>query len=454
MTDTQLIAKYSGPVPRYTSYPTAPQFHDGVKEADYRTWLADIPSERPLSLYFHIPYCDTLCWFCGCMTKITERYLPVTNYLARLLREIELTAEALGTKRLVEHIHWGGGSPTILKPGDVLRLAEQTAKHFDLMDRTDFAVEIDPRGVTLDMARALADAGVSRASIGIQDFNPLIQKLINRVQPFDETKEVVINLRREGIANINLDLMYGLPHQKVSHVARTVELALSLTPSRLALFGYAHVPWMKKHQRLINEEHLPDAALRLEQSEYAAQMILDAGYVRIGLDHFAHPEDEMAIAYQAGRLKRNFQGYTTDQAENLIGFGASAIGVSDGGYVQNHTAIHEYERSIDHGRLPIARGVAVSGEDHLRRSVIQELMCHYAVDLDLLLNQHDPASPDAQEFFESELAGMTDLIADGLMELEDSIITVTEAGKPFVRVICARFDQYLGNEKGRHSAAV
>ena len=385
MTNTQLIAKYSGPVPRYTSYPTAPQFNDGVGEADYRAWLAQIPQDRPLSLYFHIPYCDTLCWFCGCMTKITERYLPVTNYLARLLREIELAADALGPERPVEHIHWGGGSPTILKPRDVLRLADQTAKHFNLLDDVDFAVEIDPRGVNLDMARALADAGVTRASIGIQDFNPVIQKAINRVQPFDETKEVISNLRREGISNINLDLMYGLPHQTLGHVARTVNLALSLKPSRMALFGYAHVPWMKKHQRLIKEEMLPNSEERLEQSEHAAKLIMDAGYVRIGLDHFAHPEDDMAIAYLDGKLKRNFQGYTTDQAESLIGFGASAIGVNDGGYIQNHSSIHEYERCIDNGLLPVVRGVAVSDDDRLRRAIIQELMCNYHVDLDDML---------------------------------------------------------------------
>ncbi len=450
MKQNDLLSRYGKPVPRYTSYPTAPHFHNGVRADTYMEWLRAIPEDQPLSLYFHIPYCDTLCWFCGCHTKITKRYGPIKEYLASLLREIDLVANALGPRRPVRHIHLGGGSPTILKPDDFLRLGERINQNFCLMDDAEFAVEIDPRGVDDVLIRAMADAGVNRASVGVQDVNPIVQKAINRIQPFSETARVIEGLRAEGITGINVDLIYGLPHQTIRLVEGTIEAVAKLRPSRLALFGYAHVPWMKTHQKMIDEKVLPNAEERLEQAEAAAKAIEKAGYVPIGLDHFALPEDPLAVAYAKGNLRRNFQGYTTDQSEILIGFGASAIGVNPGGYVQNEPSLRDYQRRVDGGILPVTKGVAVSADDALRREVIQDIMCSYKVDLaDTMIRHNVPNT-----YFDFELEGLADMEADGLIERDGPKITVTKAGQPFVRTIAARFDAYLDNGKGRHSMAV
>lgn len=450
MMQKNLLERYGKPVPRYTSYPTAPHFHAGVRAETYEAWLRDIPHDQPLSLYFHIPYCDTLCWFCGCHTKITKRYSPIKDYLGSLLKEIDLVADILGPRRPVRHIHLGGGSPTILKPQDLLRLGDRIGQHFCLTDDAEFAVEIDPRGVDAELIRAMADAGINRASVGVQDVNPIVQKAINRIQPFNETADVIEGLRAEGISGINIDLMYGLPYQTTRLVEGTVDAVVKLRPSRLALFGYAHVPWMKTHQHLIEERVLPTAEERLAQAERAAAAIEKAGYVPIGLDHFALPDDPLAVAFTEGKLRRNFQGYTNDQAEILIGFGASAIGVNQGGYVQNEPSLRDYQRRVDGGILPVTKGVEVSADDTLRREIIQELMCGHGADISAHLRRHNfPA-----DHLDGELASLSDMEADGLVTRNGPVITVTKTGQPFVRTIAARFDAYLNNGKGRHSVAV
>ncbi|MFQ5845186.1 MAG: oxygen-independent coproporphyrinogen III oxidase, partial [Planctomycetota bacterium] len=301
-----ILAKYDRPVPRYTSYPTAPHFHDRIGPQAYADWLAEIPPDEPLSLYVHIPFCDSLCWFCGCHTKIVRRYAPVRDYLEVVGRELDLLVERLGGPRRLRHLHFGGGTPTILEPRDVREVGRLLHRHFTFGEETDFAVEIDPREVRREMLAAWADIGLTRASLGVQDVNPDVQEAVNRIQPFEVTARVVEWLRASGIRGINFDLMYGLPLQTAEHLLVTVDKALTLEPERLALFGYAHVPWMKRHQRLISDSDLPGARDRLIQSEAAHGRLAAAGYVPIGLDHFARPDDPLARALENGTLHRNF----------------------------------------------------------------------------------------------------------------------------------------------------
>jgi len=449
-----LLKRFDRPVPRYTSYPTAPHFHEGVDGAVYRSWLAELPHEQPLSLYAHIPFCDTLCWFCGCNTKITQRYEPVAAYLDLLLQEIELVAGVLGTKRAASHIHWGGGSPTILKPADIKRLGSALTAHFTLTDRAEFAVEIDPREVGEALIAALADVGVNRVSLGLQDVNLIVQEAINRVQPMTVNRQIVRMLRGHGINAVNLDLMYGLPHQTEENVRTTVREALSLDPSRIALFGYAHVPWMKTHMRMIKEDALPGPEDRLRQAEAAAEELERAGFVRIGLDHFAHADDPMTRAMQDGTLQRNFQGYTIDDAAALIGMGASSIGALPQGYVQNHTAMQQYRDAIDAGHLPTAKGIALDDDDRARREIIRELMCHLEADLGAVAQTYG-LPPNA---FTPERAAMAEFEEAGLVSCKGERIALTEQGRLFMRPVAAVFDRYLnktkGQGKGKHSVAV
>jgi oxygen-independent coproporphyrinogen III oxidase len=294
--NAELLAKYDRPVPRYTSYPTAPHFHAGIGRDHYRNWLAELPADARLSLYLHVPFCHELCWYCGCHTTVARRYQPVAEYRDLLLRELDLVGAGLGGRRPVGHIHFGGGTPTMLAPDDLRLLGGRLRERFEVLDDAEFAVEIDPRRLTRDTVDALAAIGVNRASLGVQDVNPEVQRAINRWQPFTVVERAVDWLRTAGIGGINFDLMYGLPQQTTAQVRASVDVALALRPSRVALFGYAHVPWMKRHQRLIDEATLPDATERAAQFEAAAARLEQAGYVAIGLDHFALPDDSLAVA--------------------------------------------------------------------------------------------------------------------------------------------------------------
>ncbi|MFQ5467579.1 MAG: oxygen-independent coproporphyrinogen III oxidase, partial [Kiloniellaceae bacterium] len=348
--DQALLAKYDQRVPRYTSYPTAPHFGPAVGAADYRRWLKALDPAVPLSLYVHVPFCDTLCWFCGCHTKIVQRYEPVAAYLQVLRREIALIADLLGARRRVCHVHFGGGSPTILRPDDFTDLFALLRGRFEFTPDADIAVEIDPRGLEDDAVHAMVAAGVNRASIGVQDLDPGVQCAVNRVQSLALTKRVADLLRQVGIGSINVDLMYGLPRQSVAGVLATVDATVeSLAPERVCLFGYAHVPWMKTHQRMIDERALPGAEERFAQAMAVANRLQDLGYDWIGLDHFARPDDALARAARAGRLHRNFQGYTTDDAPVRLGFGPSAIGALPEGYVQNMVPMHAYRGAVEAG---------------------------------------------------------------------------------------------------------
>ena len=440
----------SVPVPRYTSYPTAPHFHTSIDAAQYREWLGALPADKPLSLYFHIPFCDTLCWFCGCHMTVVNGYAPVREYRALLLKEIELVAATLGKRHKVCHIHWGGGSPTILTVDDIARLNEQTRDNFDVLPQADFAVEIDPRGFTQSTVDALQSAGVTRASLGLQDFDPAGQRAINRIQSGEETSHAVKLLRDAGISSLNLDLVYGLPHQTLESWKNTLDFAISLNPDRFAIFGYAHVPQFKKHQALIPEKALPNIELRFRLAEFAHNTLCAHGYVAVGLDHFARPDDALARAASTGDVSRNFQGYTTDTAPILIGMGVSSIGSLPQGYVQNVTGVPAYRDAITAGNLPVKRGFALKDGDRMRRDIIERLMCDLTVDLDEVAARHHQPLAD----FSAAMKALTPLIQLGAVTISGATIIVAPSWRSVVRLVCAAFDQYLPQYPVRHSSAI
>ncbi|HEY1720240.1 MAG TPA: oxygen-independent coproporphyrinogen III oxidase [Magnetospirillaceae bacterium] len=445
-----LAAKYDLRVPRYTSYPTAPHFGPSVGAAAYGKWLGELPTDMPLSLYLHIAYCAEMCWFCACNLKITKKYEPVTDYMDCLWREIELVAERLPTTMTARHVHFGGGTPTILTPEDFTATVDRLRKSFAFARDAEIAVELDPRTTDREYVRAMVACGVTRASMGVQDFNAKVQEAINRIQPYDITARVFDWLREDGVTEINMDLIYGLPYQTVDTVVETIDQAIGLAPRRIALFGYAHVPWMKKHQTLIPEAALPDMTQRWQQYDAAAARLAESGYVAVGLDHFARKDDEIAKALTEGRLHRNFQGYTTDAAPALIGLGASGIGSLPQGYIVNDGDIRAYKQIIRQNSLATARGIALSDDDRLRRTVIERLMCDLRIDLDAMGETmgFDPAQ------FDGDIAALADMEADGLLTRAGRKIAMTDEGRPLVRAACARFDRYLKAGETRHSKAV
>ncbi len=431
-------------VPRYTSYPTAPHFSAAVGSEAYAAWLAALPPDATLSLYLHVPYCTDLCLYCGCTTKAVRRRAPVEAYADSLRNEIDLLGGAAGGRRVV-HLHWGGGTPSILGGEIIADLVDRLRGRFDFTGLQEHAIELDPRQLTSELAGVLGRIGVTRASFGAQDFSPHVQEAIGRVQPFERLAEAVAAVRAAGIADVNIDLMYGLPRQTVADVIRSAECAASLAPSRLALFGYAHVPWFKAHQKLIDAETLPGAAERMTQMYAASETLEECGYVQIGLDHFALPRDDLARAADEGRLHRNFQGYTTDEADALVGLGASSIGRLPQGYVQNAPDIGSYSRAIADGRFAVAKGIRFSDDDGVRARIIERLMCDFAVDLD----REAPAAD-----FSAELDAVDALAGSGIVRRHGREIVVTENGRPFVRLVAAVFDAYLQHNAGRHSVAV
>ncbi|MCB4769211.1 oxygen-independent coproporphyrinogen III oxidase [Ancylobacter sp. Lp-2] len=427
-------------VPRYTSYPTAPHFSAEIGAEQHAQWLAALPSGASLSLYLHVPFCSALCFYCGCTTKATRRASPVAAYVARLEREIALAAGAAGG-RPVPHIAWGGGTPSLIGPEALRRLFDRLAAAFDLEPLAEHAIELDPRETDAALADALAAIGVDRVSFGVQDFSAHVQTAIGRVQPFGTVERAVTLIREAGVAAVNLDLMYGLPRQTARDVRRTAHMAAQLRPDRLALFGYAHVPWVRPNQRLIDQSALPGAAERLEQAEAAREALVALGYVAIGLDHFARADDPMAVAAREGRLRRNFQGYTVDQADALIGLGASAISRFPQGFTQNAADSHAYIRALDAGHFATVRGVAFTRDDIRRGRLIEKLMCDFAVDLD-------------EEILSEAAPRLAPLAADGLIRIEGGHVEVTPSGRPFVRLAAAALDARLQQGTARHSVAV
>lgn len=445
----QMIERYAAPVPRYTSYPTAPHFHAGIDSATYARWLGEIDESATLSLYLHIPYCDRLCWFCGCHTKHTLRYEPIATYLQALFAEIDWVADKLGGRGRVVAVHLGGGSPTMLTPADFARLGVRLRTRFDFSPRAQVSIEIDPNDLDDGRYDAMAAFGLTRASIGVQDFEPKVQKAINRLQSFEQTRRVVEAMRERGVGSVNVDALYGLPFQTLETLGRTMGQMLELDPDRVALFGYAHVPWMKKHQQMIPEDALPDIYARFDQASYAQGLLTAAGMMPVGFDHFARPGDSLARAALAGTLRRNFQGYTDDAADALIGLGASAIGKLPQGYIQNITPTGEYEKAIASGGGAVARGFELDADDRMRAEAIEALMCRFA----LTRAELAPHGALGEDLF-AEVLAIAAADGDGLTVAEGDTFRVTARGRPFVRTIASRLDAYLGQGAARHSVAV
>ncbi|OKL42652.1 oxygen-independent coproporphyrinogen III oxidase [Pseudovibrio exalbescens] len=437
-------------VPRYTSYPTAPHFSEEVTAEDYGAWLKAIPSGQPLSLYLHVPFCQEMCHYCGCNTKATKKIAPVVAFAETLQREIALVVDHLGCNRPVQHIHWGGGTPSLLPRDAFLSILNQLQEAFHFTDDLEHAIELDPRTVTPYLAQTLTMGGINRASLGVQDFDHAVQQAIGRVQSFECVEMACHALRDVGITEINFDLMYGLPHQTPETLSQTVALTRKLAPGRIALFGYAHVPWFKKHQQLIEETALPDASARIALSDVARSALIDAGYTAIGLDHFALPDDSMAIALHEGTLRRNFQGYTTDKANTLIGFGPSSIGFLPMGYVQNTHETREWTRQVEQDHLPIKKGIAVSADDLCRAHIIERLMTAYNVDIAEASAHYGVPLSSFVDCFER----LNPLAEDGLVTISGDRVKVTDVGERYVRVIAAAFDAYLHVSTARHSVAV
>lgn len=437
-------------LPRYTSYPTAPHFSPAIGADRYAEWLKAIPPRAIASLYLHVPFCRSMCWYCGCHTSIARRDQPVATYAAALRCEIDLVSRQIDRRISVDHLHFGGGTPTIMAPETFADLVGSIRHSFFILPKAEIAVEIDPRTLTQAMIEAFACCGVNRASLGVQSFDPMVQRAINRVQSFAETAAATRGLRRAGIAGINFDLIYGLPHQSVASCLDTISRCVELRPDRFSVFGYAHVPTFKKHQRKISEAALPDSLERLEQSHAMADALQEAGYVQIGLDHFALPGDEMAVALREGKLRRNFQGYTTDDSNILLGFGASAIGRLPQGYVQNEVATPAYLQSIAGERLATVKGYAMTDDDRLRGEIIERIMCDFAVDLDQICVRHG-AAPRA--LLESS-PRLRDLISDGVVEVNGASLALPDNSRFLVRSVAAAFDAHLDGSKRLHSRAV
>ncbi len=446
----EILAKYGSAVPRYTSYPTAPHFSEGAGRPILETALAGLTGEDRISVYIHIPFCDRLCWFCGCHTRHTLKYSPVEAYISTLLDEIELVGQGLQAKPVLGQLHLGGGSPSMVHSADFERISQVLRKNFAFAPDSEISVEIDPSDVNEDTLEGLQKLGMTRASIGVQDFDPQVQAAINRPQTFEQTRDVVTALRELGVQSLNIDALYGLPLQTAERLDQTIDKVVSLSPDRVALFGYAHIPWIKKHQRLINDADLPDTSERFFQEREASEQLAGAGYLEIGIDHFALPDDQLAEASRTGTLRRNFQGYTTDNCKILLGLGASSIGKTDAGYVQNIVPTGQYTTCVKSGELPANRGLVLTEDDKIRAHIIERLMCdfHFSfADLDNRFGKSSSAYIDQAK----KLAASN---TDDLCGADEDLFYVKQAARPFTRIVASQFDAYLPQSQFRYSKAV
>lgn len=447
------ILNYDRPVPRYTSYPTAPHFKAIQDEKSIPFWAGSVDENKPVSLYVHVPYCSQLCWYCGCHTKITKRYAPVEDYARLMMREIQILSNILPEGLGVNHIHFGGGSPGLLQASDFEMLMTTLRERFSFVEDSEIAIEIDPRGLTEGRVSTYAKNGVNRVSLGVQDFNDQVLKSVNRPQPFHLSYQGIKLLREYGITKFNMDLLYGLPHQTTETMKETIEQAITLNPDRISLFGYAHVPWMKKHMRLINEQDLPDKSLRFDLFETGSEILKNAGYIAIGIDHFARPEDNLTKALEHKKLNRNFQGYTTDTNETLIGIGASSISRFKNGYVQNAVDMPLYEKAILSGKPSWKKLCPLSKDDHIRAKVIESLMCYLHVDL-AKIRQEFSLDPD---YFDYDLGALSDYVAEGLVSITDNdYISIEPDARTATRLIAAVFDHYYSanQTQQKHAKAI
>ncbi len=451
--DLDLIRKYDRPGPRYTSYPTAPHFSEKYSD---RNWIRDIEhnnrsGERPLSLYFHFPFCDTLCWFCGCTMLVARRREPIAAYIDTLSEEMDLLRGHLHADRRVVQMHFGGGTPTHLDPDQLLLVGERIRSSFAFSPNAEIGCEMDPRGLTGEHLDALRAIGVNRVSLGIQDFKPEVQSAINRIHDEALVTDVIDSIRDKGFESLNLDLIYGLPNQTPESFAETIKKVLAFRPDRLAVFNYAHVPWLKPHQKLIREDELPLPEEKLEMLKLVVETLTGVGYVYIGMDHFAREDDELAVAQRQGTLQRNFQGYSTMAGADIYALGMSSISQLETSYAQNHKDLEQYTDRIQSGRPAVAKGYVLSDDDRTRRHVIMRLMC----DMGLAFAELDrELDIDSRRYFAEALLDLQQLEDDGLLERSEDGIEVTETGRLLVRNIAMVFDDYLGASKARYSKTV
>ena len=452
--DSALIRKYDKAGPRYTSYPTAVQFHDGFGETDYRQEAqAGNASGKPLSLYLHIPFCDTVCFYCACNKIITKNRRHAAPYLDHLHREMALQGALFDHSRPVTQLHWGGGTPTFISPAEMRELMRVTGEHFQLLDgdRGEYSIEVDPRETDEGTVALLRELGFNRLSLGVQDFDPQVQKAVNRIQSQEITLKVMDAARREGFKSISVDLIYGLPLQTTASFSRTVDEIIAQNPDRISVFNYAHLPDLFKTQRQIDPAFLPAPEVKLEILQTVIEQLTAAGYVYIGMDHFAKPDDELTLAQQAGTLYRNFQGYSTHADCDLIGLGATAIGMVGNSYSQNLKTLEEYYARIDAGKLTVFRGVRLDTDDRLRRAVITTLICHFTLEFAAMERQFNIRFGD---YFATERAELAELQTDGLLTVDQTGIQVLPAGRLLIRNICMVFDRYLREQKQQRFSKV
>lgn len=445
-----VLAAHPASVPRYTSYPTAPQFREGAGAVLLDALLDDFPAQEAVSVYLHIPFCDRLCWFCGCHTKYTLKYAPVKTYLGSLRREIDLFSARLGVRPRLKSLHLGGGSPSLLKLQDMVQLRATLAHAFQITPNTEISIEIDPSDSNEELYDGLLALGVTRASIGVQDFDPQVQQAINRPQSFEQTRDVVLRLRGIGITSLNIDALYGLPLQTAARLRDTLAKCRDLEPDRMALFGYAHIPWFKKHQKMIREADLPGRLERFEHARMASELLQQAGYRPIGIDHFARPADALSKAAASGTLHRNFQGYTTDDCRTMLGFGASSIGRSDGGYVQNIVATGQYQQCVAQGRLPVLKGAAFSLDDRIRGHIIERLMCDFSICFTSL----EIRFGESARVYRDEALRIAAQDRFGLCSFSGDVLTIPRPARAFARIVASRFDAYYHRETAQYSQAV
>jgi oxygen-independent coproporphyrinogen-3 oxidase len=438
----ELLARYDSVGPRYTSYPTAVDFHEGYGDAEYRASLAEANRQgcAPLSVYTHIPFCIERCWFCGCHTFATRRHDVVVPYLAHLQTEMERVAERLPDRRMVAQYHLGGGTPTYLTPEELEQLVHGFQRHFQFLPNAERAIEVDPRVTTMAHIQALAGLGFSRISIGVQDFNPDVQQAIGREQPLEATQSLVEGARKHGFGGVNLDLIYGLPRQTRESFAQTIEQTIAMRPDRVAVYSFAYLPSQRGHQRQIARSSLPARDDKVTLLAIAREGFLDKGYQAIGMDHFALPTDELAIAQREGRLQRNFMGYTVMAGADMIGFGVSAIGDVRGSLAQNEKKLVHYYRLLDQGRLPVARGYQRTVDDEIRRDVIHNLMCNFVVDRQAIEAKYHIVFA---EYLRDSLAKLVPFVADGMCQVDEAGVRAIGLGQVFVRNLAMCFDTHL-----------
>ncbi|PSJ80944.1 oxygen-independent coproporphyrinogen III oxidase [Neisseria iguanae] len=445
--DRDLIAKLPASGPRYTSYPTADRFHEGFREAEY-THALRLRSmgalNKPLSLYIHIPFCNTICYYCGCNKIITKDKTRADAYIEYLKREMELLAPHLNGRHQLAQLHFGGGTPTFLSDDQLERVFEMIRKHFQLTSNGEYSIEIDPRKVSRETVHKLGELGFNRMSVGIQDFDSKVQEAVNRIQSFEETREVIAAAREAGFKSVSVDLIYGLPHQSVESMKATIDTVLSLGPDRLALYHYAHLPHIFKPQRRIDTNAVPDSEEKLDMLQYCVHTLTDRGYVFIGMDHFAKPDDELSTALKEGWLQRNFQGYSTYADCDLLAVGVSGIGKIGSTYTQNERDIKAYYAAIDEGRLPIMRGYQLNQDDLLRRNIIQDLMCRFSLDFQIY---ESVFGIPFRQYFADELADLQHLAKLGLLRLKLHGLTVTPKGRFLIRNIAMVFDYHLRHKE-------